>query len=333
MNTEDLRGKTILVTGGAGSIGSEIVRQLLNYDIASVIVLSRDEIKHFLMKKNILDPRLKTIIGDVRNIRSLERVFQEYNIDLIYNTAAMKHVVVCEESPVESVLTNILGTQNVVDMAKKYNIPKLINISTDKAACPVNVMGASKFIAERIVLNANYSCVRFGNVANSRGSVIPTLVDNLLNRRPIKITNPNVTRFVMEIPDAVKLVMKATKTASGGEIFILKMKAFKLKDLVEVMIERIAAKLGIPRDEIKVETIGMIFGEKLHEELINSVESGNLYEMDDMYMVIKDKEKFLDYKGAKRINLGSYTSKDAEFISHDELENIILKYVDKLIGS
>ena len=329
MNAE-LRGKTVLVTGGAGSIGSEIVKQLLDYDVSTVIVLSRDEIKHFVMKKNILDSRLRTIIGDVRDIRNLERVFQDYHIDLIYNTAAMKHVVVCEEFPTECVLTNVLGTQNVVDMAKKYKILKLINISTDKAACPVNAMGASKFIAERVVFNANYSCVRFGNVANSRGSVIPVFVDNLINRKPIVITDPNVTRFIMEIPDAVKLVMKATTHAIGGEIFILKMKAFRLGDLLKVMLERIAPKMGIPTNEIEVKTVGLIPGEKMHEDLINTIESNHIYELGDMYLILKDEKELTAYKDAKKVNLGSYSSNNADYLSHDKLEQIILKHINKL---
>jgi len=176
---DKLRGKTVLVTGGTGSIGSEIVKQLLDYEVNKVIIFSRDEIKHFLVKKRILNERLVTVVGDVRDYRSVQRVFEEFNIDLIYHAAAMKHVVICEDFPIESAKTNILGTQNVVDLAIKFGIQKMITISTDKSAYPVNVMGATKFIGERITLNANFSCVRFGNVANSRGSVIPVFIDNL----------------------------------------------------------------------------------------------------------------------------------------------------------
>ncbi len=326
---EELEGKTVLVTGGAGSIGSEIVKQLLDYNVGTVIVLSRDEIKHFVMKKKIDDIRLKTIIGDVRDSRSLERVFEKYKIDLVYNTAAMKHVVVCEDFPVECAKTNILGTQNIVDLALRYNVPKLVNISTDKAACPVNVMGASKFIAERIVLNANYTCVRFGNVANSRGSVIPIFIDNLLNKKPISITDPDVTRFIIEIPDAVKLVMKSTEYAKGGEIFILKMKAFRLGDLLKVIIERIAPRLGISRDEINIETTGLVIGEKIHEDLINNVELAQLHELDNIYLILKDKNKVLDYNGLKKINLPHYSSDKAKLITEDELEKIIINYLQK----
>jgi FlaA1/EpsC-like NDP-sugar epimerase len=327
---EELKGKTVLVTGGTGSIGSEIVKQLLEYDITKVIVLSRDEIKHFLMKKRIADNRLVTVIGDVRDYRSLERVFQEYEIDLVYNTAAMKHVIVCEEIPIECVKTNILGTQNVVDLALKYKVPKLINVSTDKSAAPVNVMGASKFIAERIVLNANYTCVRFGNVANSRGSVIPVFIDNIISKKTISITDPNVTRFILEIPDAVRLVIKATKYTSGGDIFILKMKAFRLGNLLDVILDKIIPRLGISRSDLRIETIGLTCGEKIHEDLINYVEFNRVYEYNDMYLILKNIGSINNYTNIKKIDLRNYSSDTVEEISESELERIVLNHISKL---
>lgn len=324
---EELEGKTVLVTGGTGSIGSEIVKQILNYEINKVIIFSRDEIKHFLIKKRIPDERLETVVGDVRDYRSIQRVFEENDIDLIYHAAAMKHVVICEDSPIESVKTNILGTQNIVDLAKKHGVPKLITISTDKAVYPVNVMGASKFIAEKITLKAGYTCVRFGNVANSRGSVIPVLIDNLLNKKPLSITDPNVTRFIIRISEAVKLVIKATKYAKGGDIFILKMKAFRLGDLLDVILDRIAPKLGLSKDEIKVNITGLVSGEKLHEDLINSTESNRVYELDDMYVILRNDEDASKYQNIKKVDLHEYTSKDVELISKEEIEGIIMKYL------
>ena len=329
---EELKGKTVLVTGGTGSIGSEIVKQILSYDVNKVIIFSRDEIKHFLVKKRILDDRLETVVGDVRDYRSVQRVFEENDIDLIYHAAAMKHVVMCEDFPIESAKTNIFGTQNVVDLAIKYGIPKMITISTDKSAYPVNVMGATKFIAERITLNANYSCVRFGNVANSRGSVIPVLIDNLLNKKPISVTDPNVTRFIIGIPDAVKLVIKATKYAKGYDIFILKMKAFKLGDLLDVILDRIAPRLGISKESIKVNVTGLIPGEKLHEDLINNTESNRVYELDDMYVILRNNEDISKYQDFKKTNLHEYTSKDVELISKEEIEEIVMKYLKKYLS-
>ena len=329
---KELKGKAVLVTGGTGSIGSEIVKQLLDYEVNKVIIFSRDEIKHFLVKKRILDERLETVVGDVKDYRSVQRVFEENDIDLVYHAAAMKHVVICEDFPIESAKTNIFGTQNVVDLAIKYGVPKLITISTDKSTYPVNVMGATKFIAERITLNANFSCVRFGNVANSRGSVIPVFIDNLLNKKPISITDPKVTRFIIGIPDAVKLVIKATEYAKGRDIFILKMKAFRLGDLLDVILDRIAPRLGTSKEDIEVNVVGLISGEKLHEDLINNTESNRVYELDDMYVILRNNEDVSKYQNLKKTDLHEYTSKDVELISKDDLEGIVMKYFKKYLS-
>jgi len=332
-----LTGKVVLVTGGTGSIGSEIVRQTLYQGASKVVVFSRDEIKHFMMRREISDDRLQTVVGDVRDLRSIEQVFDRFDIDILYHAAAMKHVVMCEDFPLESVQTNILGTQNIVDLAIKHLVSKVITISTDKAAYPVNVMGASKFIAERITLNANkmsrgkqsLSCVRFGNVASSRGSVIPVYVEDLLNYNPLQVTDPEVTRFIMEIPDAVRLVIAATEYAQGGEIFILKMKAFKLGDLVDVMIERVAPRLNVSKNDIRVNMGGLVAGEKLHEALINDTESSRLYELKDMYVLLPDTESTIKYPAVMKASLSRYASSDVELISKDEIEQIAVKYVER----
>jgi FlaA1/EpsC-like NDP-sugar epimerase len=322
---EFLSGKSILVTGGTGSIGSNIIRELLKFDINEICVFSRDEIKQFMMRKMIDDKRLNFIVGDVREYRSLERAFETHSFDIIYHVAAMKHVVICEENPLEAVKTNIIGTQNVVDLAKEYKVPKLINISTDKAVNPCNVMGATKFIAERIVLNANYTSVRFGNVAGTRGSVIPVLIEEMIRKRQISVTNPNVTRFIMKISDAMKLVLKATQYAKGGEIFILKTKAFKLSDLVDVLVNYIAPKFNIRCEEIKVNIMGLTSGEKLHEELISELEIPYLYDLGDFY-IIKPKASTTTLK-KEHLTL---SSNNAEFVSKKELTEIINEYINSL---
>ena len=330
-----LAGKTVLVTGGTGSIGSEIVRQALAQGASKVLVFSRDEIKHFLMKKRITNDRLQTVVGDVRDLRSVEQIFNRFDIDIIYHAAAMKHVVMCNDFPLEAVETNIMGTQNIVDLAIKYGVSKMITISTDKAAYPVNVMGGTKFIAERITLNANkiskdnqaFSCVRFGNVASSRGSVIPVYVGNLLGQTPLQVTDPEVTRFIMEIRDAVRLIMKATEYAKGGEIFILKMKAFKLGDLADVILNGIAPRLSIAKENITVNVTGLVAGEKLHEDLINDTESSQIYELDDMYAVLPDSEAYAQYPAMNKVGLPRYRSCDVELISSEEMEEIVMKYL------
>lgn len=325
----DISGKTILITGGTGSIGSELAKQVLDHDVERIIVFSRDEVKHFMLKKRIVDDRLVTTVGDVRNYRSIGRVFEKYDIDLIYHAAAMKHVVICDEAPIECIDTNVYGTQNVIDLSLKYNVPKLITISTDKSACPVNVMGAAKYIAERITLNSNYSCVRFGNVANSRGSVVPVLIDCLLNMKPLTITDTDATRFIMGIPDAVELILKATEYSQGGDLFILKMRAFKLGDMLDVILDRIAPKLNIPAENIEVRRTGLIPGEKLHEDLINSTESSRTYDCGEMYIVLRDNEDAVRYSGIEMAYLTEYSSEFAEKISKDEIERIISQYLRK----
>ena len=323
------KGKTILVTGGTGSIGSEIVRQLLAHEPKRVIVYSRDEIKQFIMKSHIDNDRLEMAIGDVRNFRSTEKVFSSYEIDFIYHAAAMKHVVVSENEPTECVKTNIMGTENVVDLALRYGVKKMITISTDKSANPTTVMGATKFIAERITLNGNslakegqaFACVRFGNVANSRGSVIPMMIDRVLTKRKLWISEPEVTRFIMKISDATKLVLEATTLSQGGEIFVLKMPTFKLGDIMEAVVDHCCEKYSIDKKSIVIESKSMENGEKMHEELINETESENLYEINNLYMIAGG------YKapppGAKKLALGSYNSKDAKLLSVKELKELI----------
>jgi len=328
-------GKTVLVTGGTGSIGSDIVRQALEQKAGKVIVFSRDEIKHFLIRKAISDDRLETVVGNVSDLCSIERLFNRFDIDIVYHAAAMKHVTICEDFPLEAVATNIVGTQNMVDLAIRCGVSKMITISTDKAAYPVNVMGATKFIAERITLTANkiskndqaFSCVRFGNVAGSRGSVIPVYIDDLLNKRPLQVTDREVTRFAMEIPDAVRLIIKATEYAQGGEIFILKMRAFKLGDLIDVMLERVAPRLSVSPESIQFRATGLEIGEKLHEDLINDNESLRIYDLNDMYAVLPDSEAYVRYPAMKKVSLTRYASSDVELISREEMEEIVINYL------
>ncbi|MEN9626403.1 MAG: hypothetical protein RL557_731 [archaeon] len=331
----DFDGKTILVTGGTGSIGREIVSQLLKKRVKKVIVLSRDEIKQYAIKQRINDDRLESFVGDIRDYRRVESVFNNNIIDFVFHAAAMKHLMVCEEAPMESAGTNIIGTHNLIDLCLKHKVKKTIMISTDKAANPSSVMGASKFIAERITLNANkisddmkFCCVRFGNVANARGSIIPIMIGRIKNDQNIWITDPQVTRFVMKIPDAVRLVLKAVEITQGGEIFILKMKAFRLGDLADIMRNRIAGVLG---KVIDVQTIGLVHGEKMHEELLNVLEYGRVLENEELYIVVDHAQK--EYEGFKKSDIKNYTSQYSEKLSSQEIEEIIMEYTyDEAMG-
>ncbi len=335
-----LKDKVILVTGGTGSMGSEITRYALKEGAKRVIVFSRDEIKHFLLRKRLQDERLEHVIGDVRDLRVIEGIFNRFPVDIVYHAAAMKHVVMCEEFPLQAVEANVLGTQNIVDLALRYRVARVITISTDKAAYPVNVMGASKFIAERMTLNANkissggqaFSCVRYGNVAISRGSVIPIYIDNLLHRKPIQVTDYEVTRFIMGISEAIRLVVEATEYAQGGEIFILKMKAFRLKDLVEVILTRIVPRLGISPGDIEVKHTGLLKGEKLDEDLISGIEAQHLYELGDMYVILEDDALVTRYQNIRKVNLPEYTSRSVPLISKDEIEEIVVGYLGEQLA-
>jgi len=319
-------GKRILVTGGTGSIGGIIVKELLKLDVDEVCIFSRDEIRQFRMRKTINDKRLKFVVGDIRDVRSLERAFEDNVFDIVYHTAAMKHVVICEENPIEAVKTNIIGTQNVIDLAKRYKVPKLINVSTDKAVRPYNVMGATKFICERIVLNANYTSVRLGNVANSRGSVIPVLIEEMLKKKRISVTDLNVTRFIIRASDVAKLLLKVARYAEGGEIFVPRMKAFRLSDLVEVLVEYGASRLGLSPEEIKVDVTGLAWGEKLHESIIDELEVPCLCSLLDDFYVIKPKIRTSVVQGKHLV----LSSEHAEFVSKAELIDLVKECLDTL---
>ncbi len=320
---EDAKNQVVLVTGGTGSIGAEIVKKLLKSDVKQIIVFSRDEIKQFYLDKEVQSDKLITYIGDIRDIQSLERLFSSYKITQVFHAAAMKHVVVVEKHPFESVLTNLVGTQNLCDVAKKYGITRFITISTDKAVNPSNVMGATKFIAERITLKAGYTCVRFGNVANSRGSVIPVMIKSLVKDKKITVSDPNITRFIMKISDAVDLVLKAASITKGGEIYILKMKAVRLGDLAKLIHKKVAPMLNLSPEEIEVNELGLTTGEKLHEELLNVEEMHHISEVEDMY-VIKPASYFFD----EQVSQKYYSSDRADKISEEDLLDIIKNYLD-----
>mgnify|MGYP001119853821 CR=1 FL=1 len=332
---DEFRGKVVLVTGGTGSIGSGIIRELLGREVRRIIVLSRDEIAQFMMKRTLTDHRLCWHVGDIRDKECLERIFDMHKMDIIYHAAAMKHVTICEEWPVEAVKTNILGTQNLLDIAQRHEFERLIVISTDKAVYPTNVMGASKFIAERMTLNAAkrsksgqvFSCVRFGNVLGSRGSVIPAMIQSLILTKRLYVTNSNVTRFGITISDAVRLIFEATRVAQGGEIFVFKMKAFRLGDLVDIIINRVAPKLSISRDQIEICNTGLLPGEKLHETLVTEEESRNLYELNRMYLLLEERADLSRYKNPTKAELSAYTSRDSELLTAEDLERLVAEFL------
>ena len=280
--SNQLFDKIILITGAAGSIGSELAKQIITFKPAEIIILDQAETPlHFLsseMEKLNTDTKITTIIADVRNKESLKMVFKSKKPDVVYHAAAYKHVPMMEENPSQAIFTNVLGTMNAANLSIEYGVGNFVFISTDKAVNPSNVMGASKRIAERYIqglsLNAKkqqsnikFITTRFGNVLGSNGSVVPLFTEQIQNGGPITITHPDVIRYFMTIPEACQLVIEAGAMGNGGEIFIFDMgEPVKIIELAKKMI-RLAGL--VPERDIKIKTIGLRPGEKLYEELLN----------------------------------------------------------------
>lgn len=288
LNTESisakLNGKSILVTGAAGSIGSEIVRQVLHFNPSKIIILDQAETPLNSLSLEIngmnLSVAVINVIADVRNYENLDTIFNTYRPDVVYHAAAYKHVPMMEENPAQAIFTNVLGTKNVADLSNKYHVERFVMVSTDKAVNPSSIMGASKRIAEMYVQSKHFKhkknnserytkfiTTRFGNVLGSNGSVVPLFTKQILEGGPITITHPEIIRYFMTIPEACQLVLEACSMGDGGEIFIFDMgKPVKIIDLAKKMI-RLAG--FIPEKEIKIKIVGLRPGEKLYEELLN----------------------------------------------------------------
>lgn len=288
--------KKILVTGGTGSIGSEIVRQVLQYQPKQIRVFSRDEYKQHQLQHELggikNDKILRFLLGDIRDKDRLNRAFND--IDIVFHAAALKHVSFCESNPFEAMKTNVHGTQNVVEMAIDHRIEKMVSISTDKAVNPSTFMGITKLMSERMVIAApNYSghpevkfaVVRFGNVINSRGSVIPIWMDQIKKGGPVSITDKNMERFFMTIPDAVNLVFSAASQMLGSEIFVLKMNKYKIYDIARELVKRYSNG-----KQIKIKEIGARDREKSDERLFTIEEEELIIDSGPFHIILPTKE-------------------------------------------
>jgi FlaA1/EpsC-like NDP-sugar epimerase len=282
--SKQLEGKTILITGAAGSIGSEIVRQVLSFNPKKVIILDQAEtpLHHIRLEVEGIKSNsiIRTVIADIRNKAALEKVFKLYQPEMVYHAAAYKHVPLMEENPSQAILTNVDGTKNLADLSCKYRVNKFVMISTDKAVNPSNVMGASKRIAEKYVQSLHlkhkenshlhatkFITTRFGNVLGSNGSVVPLFSKQIAEGGPVTITHPDIIRYFMTIPEACQLVLEAGSMGNGGEIYIFDMgKPVKIIDLARKMIKLAGFN---PERDIKIKIVGLRPGEKLYEELLN----------------------------------------------------------------
>ena len=282
--SDKLNNKTILITGAAGSIGSEIARQVLLFNPQNIIILDQAETPLHILRLEMNDVNenvmIRSVLADIRNQEVLEKVFQKYKPDVVYHAAAYKHVPLMEENPSQAIYTNVLGTKNLADLSIKYNVERFVMVSTDKAVNPSSVMGASKRIAEKYVqtlhdMNSNdeatsttkFITTRFGNVLGSNGSIVPLFAKQIQEGGPLTITHPEIIRYFMTIPEACQLVLEAGAMGKGGEIFIFDMgKPVKIIDLAKKMI-RLAG--FTPYKDIDIKIIGLRPGEKLYEELLN----------------------------------------------------------------
>jgi UDP-N-acetylglucosamine 4,6-dehydratase/5-epimerase len=327
------KDKTILVTGGVGSIGSQIVETLLKFNPKQIRIFDLRETELVDMQRRIKTKiDLNYFVGDVRDKSRLD--FAMKDVDLVFHAAALKHVPMCEYNPFEAVKTNVGGTQNIINSALKNNVEKVINISTDKVTNTINTMGATKLLAERLIMSANnyrgkkktkFASVRFGNVLNSRGSIIDLFKNQVKNNEPITITCPEMTRFIMSIPQAVDLVLKTAEISKGGEIFILKMPVFELREFTNAIIEELACKYNINSKEIKIKQIGLRAGEKMYEDLMTEEESLTTLETKN-YFIVLSKEKFDSLKNVeknKKTKIDSYSSKNIKPLTKNQLKLIL----------
>lgn len=314
-------GKTLLITGGTGSFGNAVLKRFLDSDIAEIRIFSRDEKKQDDMRKSLNSDKVKFYIGDVRNIESLRDAVK--GVDYIFHAAALKQVPSCEFFPMEAVRTNVLGTDNVLTAAIDAGVKSVVCLSTDKAAYPINAMGTSKAMMEKVIVaksrnvdpaQTTICCTRYGNVMASRGSVIPLFVDQMKAGKPITITNPDMTRFLMNLDEAVDLVLFAFQNAQQGDLFVQKAPASTVGTLAQALKQ-------LFKSEAEIITIGTRHGEKAHETLMTKEEKAKAEDMGNYFRVPAD-TRDLNYGklegGNKRITEAEeYTSHNTEQLDVD----------------
>lgn len=332
------KDKTLLISGGTGSFGNAILRRFLKTNIKEIRVFSRDELKQDDMRKTYNNKKLKFFIGDVRDINSLDDAM--IGVDYVFHAAALKQVPSCEFYPMQAVQTNVVGTENILNSAIKAGVKKVIALSTDKAVYPINAMGISKAMMERVVIakarndtGTIIACTRYGNVMASRGSVIPLFINQIKNNIPITITDPDMTRFMMSLDEAVNLVLFAFENAKSGDIFVQKAPSATVKLLAESICDLLNKK------NHPINIIGTRHGEKLYETLLTKEEMVKAVDLDNYYRIPADNRdlnynKFFEEGEEIITEAGEYHSHNTQRLNSDELTNILLglKEIEGYIG-
>ena len=328
-------GKTLLITGGTGSFGNAVLNRFLATDIGEIRIFSRDELKqddmrHFYQREYPeYANKLKFYIGDVRDRQSIDKAM--HGVDFIFHAAALKQVPSCEFFPIEAVKTNVLGTENLLQSAVDHGVKKVICLSTDKAAYPVNAMGTSKAMMEKVIVakartispeETTICCTRYGNVLCSRGSVVPLFISQIKEGKPLTITEPSMTRFVMSLEEAVELVVYAFQNAESGDIMVQKAPACTIEVLAQAVKELFGSK-----EETKI--IGIRHGEKMYETLLTNEECANAIDMGNFYRVPSDKrglnyDKYFTDGNLKRAELSEFNSNNTELMTVEEVKEKLL---------
>lgn len=326
----NLKGKTLLITGGTGSFGNELLNTIMNRDYKEVRIFSRDELKQDQMRTRLNNPRVKFHIGDVRDRNSVDRVMK--SVDMVFHAAALKQVPSCEFFPMQAVLTNIIGSNNVIESAVAHNVSSVVCLGTDKAVYPINAMGMSKALMEKVAQSAAraqegkdtvVSCVRYGNVMCSRGSVIPLFIKQIKAGQPITVTEPGMTRFLLPLPEAIKLVLFAFSNAKQGDIFIKKSPACTVADLATALKE-------VFNSDVPVKSIGIRHGEKIYETLATIEELRRAEDMGDYFRVRMDGRdlnynKYFTEGDKKESAVTDYTSHNTERLNVKQVKELLLK--------
>ena len=335
------KNKKVLITGAAGTIGKELIKQLLSLDVKEIKAIDNHETSLFFLNENYRgDNRVNGFFCDIRDVDRLSYLCKD--VDIILHTAAMKHVIISEISPLDAVNTNVDGTSNVIKAAlDSETVSRVIYTSSDKAVNPTNVMGTTKLLGERLMTaainiksskNIIFSSTRFGNVIGSKGSVASIFYKQIQSGENLTITDERMTRFIMTIKEASKLVLEASLQAKGGEVFVTKMPVIRIIDLAKAMIDLLAPKFGRKPENINIEIIGAKPGEKLYEELMTEEETSRAYEMDNMFVV---KPAFppiyggIDYDSydniTNKIVTNPYISQREPYMSVEEIKEYLIK--------